>query len=148
MEIRGHHVLLGMTGAFGIIVSVNLVLATQAVRTFPGLEVANSYVASQQFDDARDAQEALGWEVGAAVHGEELVLSIHDAAGRAVRAEVVSGVFGRATSVQDDQVPDFTFDGAAYRAPVTAGGGNWNLRLEARAADGTEFRQRVVVLVD
>ena len=42
--------------------------------------------------------------------------------------------------------PAFTFDGTAYTAPVTLGDGNWNIRMVAVAADGTEFTQRVVLL--
>lgn len=41
-EIRGRHVALGFGFAFSVITGVNLLLATQAVRTFPGLEVKNS----------------------------------------------------------------------------------------------------------
>jgi nitrogen fixation protein FixH len=48
---------------FGIIITVNLTLAFQAVATFPGLETRNSYVASQSFDRDKRAQDALGWTV-------------------------------------------------------------------------------------
>lgn len=133
---------------FVVIIAVNLVLAYQAVATFPGLEVANSYVASQSFDADRDAQLALGWTVDAIVHHDELQLTITDASGAPVQAVEVTGTFGHATSVRDDQIPDFVFDGTMYRAPVWTDAGNWNLRLEARAEDGTVFRQRIVVLVD
>ncbi len=51
--------------AFAVIIAVNLVLAFKAVRTFPGLEVENSYVASQTFDAERTAQEALGLDAEA-----------------------------------------------------------------------------------
>ncbi|GGL56222.1 FixH family protein [Wenxinia marina] len=132
---------------FVVIIAVNVVLAVQAVRTFPGLEVANSYVASQTFDRERAAQEALGWTVAAEVRGGVLRLSITDAAGAPVEAAEVTGTFGRATSVRDDQVPAFVFDGSAYVAPVAVSGGNWNLRLEAVAQDGTPFHQRVIVRV-
>ena len=132
---------------FVVIIAVNLVLAVQAVRTFPGLEVANSYVASQEFDRERAAQEALGWHVAAEVRGDVLRLSITDADGAPVEAAEVGGTFGRATSVRDDQVPAFVFDGTVYVAPVSAPGGNWNLRLEAVAQDGTSFHQRVIVRV-
>ncbi|SLN34019.1 FixH family protein [Roseisalinus antarcticus] len=145
MEITGKHVFLGMAGAFGIIIAVNVLMATQALRTFPGLEVKNSYVASQTFDVDRAAQEALGWDVSARVEGSDLLLSISDAAGQPVNPVSVSGTFGRATSVRDDQVPAFVFDGTVLRAPVEAGPGNWNLRLEAVAGNGTVFRQRVIV---
>lgn len=133
---------------FVVIISVNLVLAYQAIATFPGLEVDNSYVASQTFDRDRDAQLALGWTVDAVVHQNELQLSITDSTGAPVQVTDVTGTFGRATEVRDDQIPTFVFDGTLYRAPVQTSGGNWNLRLVAHAADGTLFQQRIVVLVD
>ena len=49
-EIKGWHVFATFAAAFGIIISVNLTLAFKAVATFPGLEVRNSYIASQSFD--------------------------------------------------------------------------------------------------
>jgi nitrogen fixation protein FixH len=133
---------------FVVIISVNIVLAVQAVRTFPGLEVANSYVASQTFDRDRAAQESLHWSIDAAVHSGMLHLSITDTEGAPVEVADLAAVFGRATSVRDDQVPAFVFTGTDYVAPVITSGGNWNLRFEATAVDGTVFRQRVVVLVD
>ena len=54
---------------FVVIIGVNVVMAYQAIHTFPGLEVDNSYVASQTFDAERKAQEALGWNAHAAVQG-------------------------------------------------------------------------------
>lgn len=145
--ITGRKVFFGMAGAFGIIISVNLFLAFSAVKTFPGLEVANSYVASQHFDEDREAQLALGWTVAADVSNEELHVSITDANGDPVQVQSIDGTFGRATSVRDDQTPAFAFDGTLYRAPVVTAEGNWNLRMVAVAEDGTEFKQRVVVLV-
>jgi len=145
--ITGRKVFFGMSAAFGVIISVNLYLAFSAVKTFPGLEVANSYVASQHFDADREAQLALGWTVAADVSNEELHVSITDANGDPVQVRSLDGTFGRATSVRDDQTPAFEFDGTLYRAPVVTAAGNWNLRMVAVAEDGTEFRQRVVVLV-
>jgi hypothetical protein len=59
----------------------------------------------------------------------------------------LEAVLGRATHVKDDMSPDFLFDGTAYVAPVELGAGNWNIRMKAQAADGTEFTQRVVLHV-
>lgn len=143
--LTGRKVLLAFVAFFGVIIVVNLVLATQAVRTFPGLETANSYVASQRFDDDRAAQEALGWSAEARIVGGELVLALTDAAGRPAEVAGVSGIFGRPTSVRDDQTPAFVFDGEVWRAPVVTQPGQWNLRLVALAGDGTAFRQRIVV---
>ncbi|MCF2905864.1 FixH family protein [Octadecabacter sp. CECT 8868] len=145
--LTGRKVFFGMAGAFAIIISVNLFLAYSAVQTFPGLEVKNSYVASQNFDADRDAQLALGWTVSAEVIGEELHLNITDEDGRPVEVTELDGTFGRATSVRDDQTPEFLFTGVNYTAPVTTSAGNWNLRMVAVAEDGTAFRQRIVVLV-
>ncbi len=46
--LTGWHVLAMFVAGFGIIIGVNLTLAFKAVSTFPGLEVPNSYVASQR----------------------------------------------------------------------------------------------------
>ncbi len=134
----------GFVAAFGVIIAVNLTLAFQAVRTFPGLEVKNSYVASQSFDADRDAQEALGWVVSADVDHDLLKLVILQD-GTGIAPQVEEATFGRATSVVADQTPDFTFDGNALVAPVNAGPGNWNLRVKLRAANGVLFQQRIVV---
>ena len=131
---------------FAIIIGANLTLAYQAIATFPGLEVRNSYVASQNFDADRAAQLALGWDVGAVVEGDQLRLSIM-ANGQPVTADIQSAIFGRATNVTDDQTPAFVFDGRDHVAPVQMADGNWNLRLKALAADGTLFQQRIIVRV-
>lgn len=148
MVITGRKVLTGFVLAFGLIIGVNITLAVSAVRTFPGLEVENSYVASQNWDEERAAQLALDWTVDAVVRDEMLTLSITDAEGAPVEVQSLGGTFGRATSVRDDQTPDFEFNGESYVAPVETAEGNWNLRLEAVAPDGTDFHQRVVVLVE
>jgi len=146
-EFTGRHMLMIMVGAFGIIIAVNVTMAYNAVSTFPGLEVKNSYVASQSFDKNRDAQLALGWDVTARVEGGMLHLSILDQSGTPVQAELVSATLGRATHVRDDSTPALFWTGKDYAAPVELGGGNWNLRLVAKAPDGTPFQQRIVIHV-
>jgi nitrogen fixation protein FixH len=144
--LTGRKVALIMCSAFAVIIGVNLTLAFKAVSTFPGLETKNSYVASQSFDVDRAAQLSLGWEVSAEVEAETLRLSIVKH-GLPINPMVRSAVFGRATSVAQDQFPEFRFDGEALVAPVVMSGGNWNLRLIAVAEDGTEFKQRIIVKV-
>lgn len=146
-EFTGKHALMVFVGAFGIIISVNIALAVSAVRTFPGLEVRNSYVASQQFNERRDAQEALGWTVRADAEGDRVILSIKDASGAPVEVEQLQATLGRATHVKDDLSPEFQFDGSAYIATAELADGNWNIRMTAQAADGTKFVQRVILHV-
>lgn len=145
-QITGWHVFGLFTLAFGVIISVNMTLAFQAVRTFPGLEVKNSYVASQAFDRQRRAQEALKWQVAAVLEKDQLRLEIRQD-GLPVHADIRRAIFGRATHVGQDQTPVFVYDGQAFTAQVNGGGGNWNLRLTALADDGTLFQQRIIVQV-
>lgn len=144
-EITGKHVLIGFVLAFGIIIAVNVTLAVKAVKTFPGLEVENSYVASQTFNERKAAQEALGWTIQADHEAGQLRLQIVDAAGTAVRAAELHAVVGRATHVADDVEPVFAYDGQAYVAPLELGDGNWNIRMTAKAEDGTLFTQRLAL---
>lgn len=146
-EITGRMVFAVFALAFSVIIGVNVTLAFQAIKTFPGLEVGNSYVASQSFDAERKAQLALGWIVGADVVDRQLRLLINDEDGQAVKVANVSAILGRATHVKDDQNPAFAFDGVAYVAPVDLAPGNWNLRVRVTALDGTEFKQRIILYV-
>ncbi len=145
-EIKGWHVFAGFAAAFGLIIAVNLTLAISAVATFPGLETKNSYVASQSFDADRAAQNALDWSLDVTIDGSMLRLAFRDTMGP-VRPEISQAILGRATHTGEDRIPAFKFDGEVFWAPVSLAPGNWNLRLEARAEDGTLFRQRVVLKV-
>ena len=77
-ELKGWHVAAMFCFGFSIIIAVNLTLAFNAVATFPGLEVGNSYVASQQFEERRAAQQALGWTAEAEYDGAAFTLSLTD----------------------------------------------------------------------
>ena len=141
-EFTGWHMLGLMLGMFGTIIVVNLWFAYNAVATFPGVEDRNAYVASQKFEAERQAQDALGWDVTTTLQDEVITVAILNADGNPVQPEVVRAIFGRPTHVNDDQVPDFVWNGSALTAPVEVGSGNYNLRLELLAADGTHFRRR------
>lgn len=146
-ELTGGKVLFITVSAFGVIIAVNVVMAVQAVRTFPGLEVENSYVASQTFDTERAAQEALGWQVKAAIEDSVLTFAIRDGDGLAVRLASLDATLGRPTEMRDDTMPDFRFVGGDYVAPVSLAPGYWDLRVEATAPNGTYFHQRIDLYV-
>ncbi|MEQ3625383.1 MAG: FixH family protein [Celeribacter sp.] len=144
-RLTGWHVLAMFVAGFSIIIAVNLMLAFSAVRTFPGKETDSSYVASQNFDSDRAAQEALGWTVQAELSATLLRLSVRDAAQGVVKPDIAAATLGRATTVANDTIPAFVWDGDAWTAPVSAGPGNWNLRIELQAEDGTLFRRRIAL---
>ncbi|TCP44400.1 FixH family protein [Rhodovulum marinum] len=148
-ELTGRKVLIITVSAFAVVIGVNLLMAFQALHTFPGLEVDNSYVASQEFDAMRDAQEALGWTVAADYDTEAglFVLRFVDENGRPVKVSEMAVTIGRATSRRDDRTPDLLYYNGEFTAPVDLGPGYWTVRLEARAEDGTRFRQRLELFV-
>ncbi|ARS28911.1 FixH family protein [Sphingomonas sp. KC8] len=89
----GRHMGIAMVAFFGVIISVNLLMATLATRSFGGLIVANGYVASRQYNgwlEAARTQDALGWTaaVARADGGVELIATAEGAAldGAAVTA--------------------------------------------------------------
>ncbi len=128
---------------FAVVFSVNIFMAYSAVSTFPGLEVANSYVAGRGFDERMAAQRALGWEVAVEVAPEAVHIHFTDAAGNPVEVAQMQATLGRATHTRDDIEPEFTYYRGTFTAPVSLDTGNWNLRLHARAPDGTAFQQRI-----
>lgn len=141
--LTGRAVLLIALGAFGVTLAVNLVLAYTAVRTFSGVVVDNSYIASQSFNEKREAQVALGWTVELAEDAEAGVLAVTftDAEGATVRPATLSVTLGRPTTTRDDQVITLeeTLGGYAGLAPLAPG--LWRVEIRATADDGTAFQQ-------
>ena len=146
-EFTGRHMLIVTLGFFGTIIAVNLFMAYSAISTFPGLEVKNGYIASQQFNTRKAEQEALGWTVDADLENGYITLSITDAAGVPVQVSSLKAPIGRPTENFEDVNPDYQFDGTAYVGKAELGPGNWNVRMVATALDGTLFTQRIVLHV-
>ena len=146
-QITGKQVFFVTASAFTVIIGVNLTLAFKAVSTFPGLEVKNSYVASQSFEARRDAQKALGWNVAVAYENDELALAFTTADGQAVEAQNVELLIGRKTNSTDDQEPALVYSDGVFRAPVELEPGYWTLRLTAMSEDGTPYQKRLSLRV-
>lgn len=146
-ELTGKGVFAITASAFGVIIAVNALLAVQAVRTFPGLEVASSYVASQTFEADRSAQQALGWYLASTYDGAVLRLDLTDRNGQPVDLATVTAKVGRPTEASDDVILQITRDGGAYVAPILLQPGRWVVFLEARAKSGTRYHKRLELSV-
>ena len=146
-EITGRKVLIFTVGAFSIIIVVNLFMASQALRTFPGLEVRNSYVASQNFDAERAAQEALGWSVGVDYVDGVLTLAFTEEDGTPADVAAFTALVGRPTTTRDDVTPEFTLSKGVFSTPVDLAQGSWTIRVRAEARDETAFKQRIPLFV-
>ncbi len=146
-ELKGKHVLVITVSAFAVIIAVNLTLAFKAVSTFPGLEVKNSYVASQGFNARKAAQEALGWSLAPRYAEGRIDLAFTDRDGLPVQVEELQVLIGRTTSTADDARPEFMAMGDVYSAPLELARGKWMVKVTARAPDGTLFEQRSELFV-
>ena len=143
-ELTGGKVLAMFVAGFGTIIAVNLFMAFQAVSTFPGVEVEKSYAHSQTFNDRREAQLALGWDVDVRVEEGRLLLDISDETGAVVRPAELRGLFGVVTHKRQDQQLQWQTTRTGYAAPIHAEqNGNWLLKIDAKSADGTPFKQRI-----
>lgn len=140
-ELTGRKVLVIALALFGVVLASNITLAVLATRTFSGLVVPNSYVASQNFDARRDAQNALGWHVAIATEGGVLRLEMSDTEGRMLRPARLALTLGRPTTTRDDRVLDLLETPTGYAAKLPPGAGAWRLEIAAEAADGTVFSQ-------
>ncbi|MDO5606077.1 MAG: FixH family protein [Paracoccus sp. (in: a-proteobacteria)] len=141
--LTGRTMLGVFVGMFTVIIAVNIVMAMTAVRSFPGVEVANSYVASQSFDRDRMAQQALGWTAEPSYGDGQLLLRITDAQGLPAPVQALRVTVSRPTQKRDDVSPEMHYSGGLWQADLDLAPGAWVVHLEADAPGGTTFRQRL-----
>lgn len=142
--VTGWHVLAIFIGFFGVIIAVNVGLAWQAIATFPGAEVENGYVASQTFDVEMAAQKALGWRLVPLYDaGTDRLTLAFTKADRPVTVAGLTVLVGRPTEAVDDMTPVFVQAQGVYGTTLHLAKGKWMMAIEAHAADGTLFRQRI-----
>ena len=144
-EFKGWHMLTITVSAFAVIIGVNIFMSWKAISTFPGIEVEDSYLASQDFDADKAAQVALGWSLTPSydLANGQIRLDFLDKGGKPVVLKDLTVLVGRPTDTTDDKSPVFTqaADGA-YVATEALGMGKWMMHVTAHALDGTLFYQR------
>jgi len=139
----GWHMTAILVAGFSVVIAVNMLMATIAVRSFGGVVVENSYVASQKFNgwlaQAR-AQEKLGWrdrvELDAARH-VRMELNVRGAQMQAVAQHPL----GRAPDIM------LRLREAArglYVSDHALPAGRWQLRFDIRHGGGEEHLLREV----
>lgn len=142
--ITGWHVLAAMVGFFGVVIAVNVTMAVLASGSWTGLVVANSYVASQHFNEglrAAEHQRALGWASHFAYRNGRVTLTIRDRDGNPVTGGVLSAGFGRPADDRDDMRLDLAeIAGGVYAANAELKPGVWAARFEGEAA-GEPYRR-------
>jgi nitrogen fixation protein FixH len=130
----GKHMALVFVGGFGVVIAVNLVMASFAIDTFHGTVVDNSYVASQNYNDWLDkaeASRALGWQALPEQRddGRVVLETLGLPPGAAITAEAERPLGERETA-------SLTFAPAGegqWLSDQTLAEGRWNLRIAIRA---------------
>jgi nitrogen fixation protein FixH len=140
-RLTGWMVLAMLVSFFVVVASVNGYMIRAAISTFPGTEVKNSYVASQQFNGeiaAMRQQAARSWKVDVALRrqgqGAVLDLTIRDASGQPVRGLALNARLAHPVDARIDHAGAFLEKAAGVYAVDFADvhRGAWNLVIEAR----------------
>jgi len=147
-QITGRKVLLMVVGFFAVVVGVNFYMAYAAIGTFPGLEVENSYVASQFFNRDRQIQIRLGWKASVSFDGRILTLAIVAPDGKPAKVKHLQATIGRATFDSADRDLVFAQGARPYKVPLNLALGKWEVRFVATAEDGSKFHQRLPIYIE
>jgi len=147
-RFTGRHMLAIMLGFFGVIVAVNLSMATVAARTFGGKVVENSYVAGQQFNgwlaEAR-AQERLGWSTPIGLDAERRVTLMAATTAGALDGAQVAAVARHPLGRAPDVTLAFRADGPGrYVSTGSLPAGRWQVQLEVRR--GSDVKRQIDIL--
>jgi nitrogen fixation protein FixH len=125
-----------LVGGFGVVIAVNLLMASLAVGSFHGTVVDNSYVASQKYNGwlrQAAASEALGWKAQARRRADGRVVittrGVPEGAAIAATAE-------RPLGPREETDLSFTTLGeGVWVSDQPLAAGRWQVRIAIRAAD-------------
>ena len=129
-HFTGYHMAAILIAFFGVVIAVNMMMATFAIRTFGGVVVENSYVASQNFNgwlkEAR-TENKLGWNPRLGIdESRRVTLSL------GVSGAEVSGYAEHPLGRLPDVPLRFVATGTSYRAIGPLPAGRWTVHLLVR----------------
>ncbi len=145
--ITGKTVFWIMFAFFAVIIVVNLIMVTLAVKTFRGEDETKSYLQGLNYNDTlqqRREQDQLGWRADLKINDHAIILTIVDADHDPVEALTVTGLLKHPAETDLDVKLSFDQDGdgryvASFPADVH---GLRHLYTYARSDDGKTFNTR------
>jgi nitrogen fixation protein FixH len=139
--IDGRFVLFTFLGFFGVVFAVNGLMVSLALRTMPGLDARNGYVASQAMNAtyaAVRAQAERGWIADLAVYRDArgdvpVEVSIRDKESQPVRGLTVSARLAHPAIAREDRSVGLVETSRGRYVGVIGGvkAGSWTLVVEA-----------------
>lgn len=139
-KLTGWHVLIIFVLFFGIMLSVNVLMVVQAIRTFPGEVSSQPYEAGLAYNHALKEQateRALGWRAkvdSITPSPTQTVIAVQwvDAAGKPLSGvKVVGQIMRPATEKQSHDLSFVERSAGFYEARVKAPPGAWDLSVTA-----------------
>jgi len=152
-QFTGRHMLLAMLAFFGVIIIVNLTMAAFATRSWTGLVVKNSYVASQAFNrelEQAKLQAARGWTGDITYSKGAVVLSLADKSGQPVVLDTSIVQIGRPAFEQEDHRVEMVHQGnGIYHAEDKLQPGIWQVSVRGTSSQG-DYRldSRLIIKAD
>lgn len=138
-EFTGKHMLIIMIAFFGVIMAVNFTMASLASRSWTGLVVKNSYVASQHYNEelqAARSQRQRGWASSIEYANGRMDFVLADRDGNPVVLDQLSVVAERPVAENQDRDAVLIHQGKGlYLANIDLAEGVWNLRIEGNSGD-------------
>ena len=143
-EFTGRHMLFTILGFFGVVIGVNVTMATLASKSWTGLVVENTYVASQQFNRKAEegrAQAALGWSGELTIASGNVRYGLSDTAGKPVSLYGVKVLFRHPAYEAEDKAVTLARDeDQEFSALHTPKDGVWIVEIDADAGLAEPYR--------
>lgn len=150
-QFTGKHMVICMLAFFGVIIAVNMYMATLASKSWTGLIVKNSYVASQKYNGELQKaaeQNSRGWKSSVSYAAGTLVLTLRDENDKVLIFDNVGVEIGRPAFEQKDQNLQFMpLSTGSNKIAIHLEKGIWALKIKGQVA-GKEYRRDVRIHVD
>ncbi|HUO53187.1 MAG TPA: FixH family protein [Rhodoblastus sp.] len=154
--LTGRMVLLILVGFFGVMLIVNFIFASYAVKTFSGLDADNPYDTGLAYNKeiaAAKAQQTLRWSVDlnrtAESDATQITVSVKDKDGKPVSGlDAELNFYFPATRKLDRQVAAAPIAEGVYSGAASLHHGRWELELTLKRNGERLFRSRNSFLVE
>lgn len=142
-EIRGWHVLAGVTAFFSIVAAVDGGFMVMAIRTFPGQVSVTPYEDGLLYNRhiaQLEAQERLGWSATAGAESGQVAIEFRDRQRQPLSGLTITGRLERpATEAGRIDVRFTEAEPGRYVAPTGRISGAWDLTAQAQGRAGGSF---------